>query len=200
MQRDEESDDDEPNPYLKKQEAEDSQRLERIPAYTPRQKAAVAKGETGDERDSGSQVPDSSIVGKNDENDEYESSSEADSDSDSTSDTSSSLSSDSESDSSTPYFPLVAVLRGQTLPKDYVPPKGLSRAKKRRLKHIRYARRNPNNRFQAVIRGEVVEEKHDTDIDEKKGVVSRNRGRGEAGGLGGEGRGLGRKGKKSKRA
>ena len=30
MQRDEESDDDEPNPYLKKQEAEDSQRLERI--------------------------------------------------------------------------------------------------------------------------------------------------------------------------
>lgn len=206
-QRDEESDDDEPNPYLKKQEGEASQHLDQIPAYVPSQKAAATKTKTGFERDIGSQgrrgtakatVPESSTTENNDENEEYESLSEDEYESDSTSDTSSSSSSDGESEDVSP-IPLMAVTRGQPLPTG-PPPPAPSRATISRLKHIRFARRNPNNRFQAVIRGETVDKKkHDADV-EKKGVVSRKHGRGETEGLESEERRVERKGKKSKRA
>ena len=93
----------------------------------------------------------------------------------------------------------VAVTRGQPLPKVYVAPKGPSRATLRRLKHIRFVRRNANNTLRAVTRGETVETKHDADV-EKKGVVSRKRARGETEGLEGESRGVEREGKKGKRA
>lgn len=196
VQRDEESDDEEPNPYLKKQEGENPQDLSQIPVYVPRRPAAAAtaNGKMSNERDAVSQrrrsttratVSNSSVTGENDdreENEEYKSDSE---------DRSESETPESEEEEE-PYVPLAAVLRGQTRPEDiipYVPSKGTLRVQ--RLAAIRRGiqlAKKTDNGVRAVLRGEMEKKSDDDDANVKrawvagKGFVSKKRVRGTEGG------------------
>ena len=168
--RDEESDDDEPNPFLKKEEGED----------VPAKEGSMRRGTEPASRsiESGSPAERYSNSGKRatkpalptlkhrsariagtscstnytapDTSDEYESDSEDLTDLESESEA-------SDSDTEDPNVPLVAVLRGQPLPK-YLPPPAPSKSKvapKHRLATSKTCA------FQAVLRGQIAKPKHD---------------------------------------
>lgn len=179
-QRNEESDDDEPNPHFKKEEDKDGEDaptsensalrgLTREISSTKRRPAAQRYSEmpsaSSKRRSARPTTPRHSSVTESNKNDEYESDPESQ-------DTASS----SESEDDDPNIPLIAVIRGQPIPKDPPTPTP-SRATKRRSKH-RFTR-DPSNTLKAVSRGEM-DKKHDpADVEwvwvEKKGIVPRKR-------------------------
>ena len=190
--RDEESDDEEPNPYLKKEEGEETPTIEdsahrqstykkeplrrNLGIFSRSAKAALPPPK---QQTKSTTTPRHRSVTEpsENENDEYESDL---SDFESNSEEDSESASDTEDDSP---VSLVAVLRGQPIHKDLAPPTP-SKSAMRRRKH-RFAK-NTSNGLVAVLRGEIVQ-KHDPDVEwvwvEKKGFTPKKRvnGGGEAG-------------------
>ncbi|GAB7335245.1 hypothetical protein MBLNU13_g07659t1 [Cladosporium sp. NU13] len=187
--RDEESDDEEPNPFLKKEEGGDTppiedrsrRRIKHEIDLLRRDLATFKKGSkpappTLKQQIKRTTTPLSNSAPKPEENDEHES---ALSDLESESSASCSAS-ESEEDEDRKNTTLVAVLRGQPLPKDLTtltPSKPTKRL--RRRKH----RPTKINGLVAVFRGEIVKkEDPDTEIEwvwvYKKGLAPRKRVRG----------------------
>ena len=169
--RDEESDDEEPNPVLKKEEGEDTPPTEnnsrrqirhRIESLR-RDLGMFSKGSktalsTSKQRSTRTITPRPTSV-TNPDNDEYESDSEELSDLESDSEEDSASASDSEDETPIPLF---AVIRGQPIPKDLpssLPSKPTKRRRKRRLT------KNTNNGLVAVTRGEIVQKPNPADIE-----------------------------------
>jgi hypothetical protein len=168
VQRHEESDDEEPNPYLKKEEPGEERPavgsalsgITREIRFTKREASAQRYSEAIEAR----------TTSPRHSSEEYASDSEDSTD----------LESESESeDEEDLNVPLVAVLRGQPLPKDLPPP--TPSKSKVRSKH-RLAT-GANTAFQAVLRGQLPKSKQDpSEIGwvwvAKKGMVPRKRVRG----------------------
>lgn len=180
IQRNEESDDDELNPYVKEEDekGEDTPTSDSSALRGIKRDTSSTKGSPAAQRYS--EIPPASSKRRgartttprrisdtdSNENEEYESDSES---------SVSSSSSDSEDDG--PNVPLIAVIRGQPIPKD-LPTPVPSRAVMRRRKHR--ITRDPNNTLIAVFRGGEIVKKHDpADVEwvwvEKKGMVPKKR-------------------------
>jgi hypothetical protein len=190
--RDVESDDEEPNPYLKKEEGEetptteDSGHRQSMNKYEPLRrdlgmfsksaKAALPIPKQQTESTASPRHRSVTEPSSENENDEYESNL---SDLESSSEEDSESASDSEDDSP---VTLVAVLRGQPIREDLTPPEP-SKSAMRRRKHR--PTKTTNNALVAVLRGEIVQN-HDLDVEwvwmEKKGFAPKKRVRGGGGG------------------
>jgi hypothetical protein len=190
--RDEESDDDEPNPFSKKQEDENPPDLRQIPAYVPKRPAAAAaaNGKMANERDgdktAGSQrrrsaarvkVSNSSANGDNDdreENEDYKSGSEELSQLESeTEEKQDSYPNDDDNDSEeeSPNAPLVAVLRGAPIPETLIPytpsKETLHIQRLAAIRRRQQLAKNADHGLVAVLRGQIKkkpDEHVDTDI------------------------------------
>ena len=179
-QRNEESDDGELNPYVKEEDekGEDTPTSDNSALRGIKRDTSSTKGSPAAQRYSeippasskrrGAKITTPRRISDTDsnENEEYESDSES---------SVSSSSSDSEDDG--PNVPLIAVIRGQPIPKNLPTPMP-SRAVMRRRKHR--ITRDPNNTLKAVFRGGEIVKKHDpADVEwvwvEKKGMVPKKR-------------------------
>lgn len=192
--RDEESDDEEPNPFLKKEEGEETPTIEDsahrqsmnkheplgrdLGMFSKSAKAALPPPKQQTKSTTTPRHRSVTEPSSENENDEYESDL---SDLESSSEEDSESASDSEDDSP---VSLVAVLRGQPIHEDLTPPTP-SKSAMRRRKHR--PAKITNNTLVAVLRGEIVQKHDPADVEwvwmEKKGFTpkKRVRGGGEAG-------------------
>lgn len=190
--RDEESDDEEPNPYLKKEEGEETPTIEdsahhqSMNKYEPLRRnlgifsksASTALPPPKQQTKSTTTPRHRSVteLSSENENDEYESDL---SDLESSSEEDSESPSDSEDDSP---VSLVAVVRGQILPKDQPLPTPSKPTKRRKHRPSK----TTNNGLVAVLRGEIVQNHDPADVEwvwvEKEGFTPKRRVRGGGGG------------------
>jgi hypothetical protein len=179
VQRDEESDDEELNPYLKKEGPEDESTptsdnsaltgTTRETSSTKRHPAAQRYSEipsaSPKRRSTRTTTPRHSSDTQSNENYEYESDSENED-----------SASSSETEDDDLNIPLIAVIRGQPIPKDiptFIPSRAIVRRRKHRIT------KDPSNTLKAVSRGEIVKKYDPADVEwvwvEKKGMVPRKR-------------------------
>lgn len=205
VQRNEESDDDEPNPYLKKEEDQDTSAVENsalrgispeissTKRKTPAQRdfGVIGKSErissaASKQRSTKTRMRQPSSDAEPEENEDYKS------DSEDSSSSSPSPDNESEEEEEEPYVPLAAVLRGQTRPEDiipYVPSKETLRVQRLAAirRRIQLAKKTDNG-VRAVLRGQMEKKSDDDDANVKrawvagKGFVSKKRVRGTEGG------------------
>ena len=189
--RDEESDDEEPNPFLKKEEDEDTPTTEDSAHRQSMNKHELLRRDLGifsrsakaalpppkQQTKSTTTLRHRSVTEPSSENDVYESDL---SDLKSSGEEDSESASDSEGEDQK-NIPLVAVLRGQIPPKDQPIPTPSKPTKRRKHRPTK----TTNNSLVAVLRGEIVQ-KHDPDVEwvwvEKKGFTPKKRVRGGGGG------------------